>query len=244
MRLKNKVAIVTGSSRGIGRGIALAFAKEGAKVVINYLKSHGDARGTVQSLKEIGVESFAFQADVSDEDQVEEMVRKTLDEFGKIDILVNNAGGVVPFSFEEPDYGNWQRMVDVHLKALLICSRAVSRSMLEQKSGVIIDITVYDQYGSLDYLMTKNAANNITRGLARKLAPYIRVNAIAPGYITTWGTEEERKAIAEQIPLKRWGTPEDIGKVAAFLASDDSSYMTGAVVVVDGGSSLVRGIKE
>lgn len=244
MRLKGKVAIVTGSSRGIGRGIALAFAKEGADVVVNYLESHGDAKRTVQSLKEIGVESFAFQADVSDEAQVERMVRKTLEEFGKIDILVNNAGGVVPFSLEEPDYGNWQRMVDVHLKALLICSRAVSQSMLEHKSGVIINITVLDQYGSLDYLMTKNAANNITRGLTMKLAPYIRVNAIAPGYITTWGTEEERKAIAEQLPLKRWGTPEDIGKVAVFLASDDSNYMTGAVIVVDGGSCLVRGIKE
>jgi len=244
LRLKNKVTIVTGSSRGIGRGIALAFGREGANVVVNYLNSHEEARLTVQSLKEIGGDSFAFQADVSDEAQVERMARRTLDEFGRIDVLVNNAGGVVPFSFEEPNYDNWQRMVDVHLKALLICSRAVSKSMLEQKSGVIINITVLAQYGSLDYIMTKDAANNITRGLARKLAPHIRVNAISPGYITTWGTEEERRVIAEQLPLKRWGTPEDIGRVAVFLASDDSSYMTGAIIVVDGGSCLVSGIKE
>lgn len=242
--MKNKVAIVTGSSRGIGAGIGLAFAKEGANVVINYLKSHEQTRQTVKSLRKIGVTSFAFQADVSDAEQVSKMVGKTIEEFGKIDILVNNAGGVIPFSFDEPNYDNWQRMIDVHLKALLVCSRAVSKPMLERKGGLIINITVYDQHGSLDYLMTKNAANNITRGLARKLAPYIRVNAIAPGYITIWGTKEGRKVIAEQIPLKRWGTPEDIGKVAVFLASDDSSYITGSVIIVDGGSLLVRGIKE
>lgn len=242
MRLEGKVAIVTGASRGIGRAIALAFAREGADLVVNYLRSKAAAEEVVAQIEREGQRAIAVRADVSQEDQVEQMVSQAAGRFGRIDILVNNAGIILPFRLEEPDYDNWQRMVDVNIRSVLLCSRAVADVMRRLDGGRIINITVWETRGSLDYILTKAADDVLTRGLARELAPQILVNAIAPGYIDTGYISalppEEQRAIAERIPLKRWGQPEDVARVAVFLASDDANWMTGTTILVDGGERL------
>jgi 3-oxoacyl-[acyl-carrier protein] reductase len=242
MRLEGKVAIVTGASRGIGRAIALAFAREGAGLVVNYFRSESEAEEVLAAVEEMGQRAIAVRADVSQEEEVGEMVSQAADRFGRIDILVNNAGIVLPFDFDEPHYGNWQRMIDVNIKGMLLCSRAVADLMRRQGGGRIINITVRETKGSLDYIMTKAADDVLTRGLARELAPQVLVNAIAPGYIDTGYISalppEEQKAIRERIPLGRWGQPEDVAKVAVFLASDDANWMTGTTILVDGGEVL------
>lgn len=242
MKLENKIAIVTGSSRGIGRAIALAFAKEGADVVINYLQSEDKARDVVRQILDMKRKAIAVKADVSKEAEVKEMVSRTLETFGKIDILVNNAAILLPFDFNNPNYENWQRMVDVNIKGVLVCSQVVAKCMLRQRRGKIINIVVKEFSGGLGYIMTKVAADVLTRGLAKKLAPYILVNAIAPGCIDTgWISklpQKEQDALVKRIPLGRWGQPEDIAKVAVFLASDDFNWMTGATIHIDGGEFL------
>jgi len=242
VKLQNKVAIVTGSSRGIGRAIALAFAKEGADVVINYLQSVAKAKDVVRQILDMKRKAIAVKADVSKKTEVEEMVSQTLITFGRIDILVNNSAILLPFDFKEPNYENWQRMVDVNIKGILLCSSAVADQMLKQKRGKIINIVIKEFAGSLDYIMTKAADDVLNRGLAKELAPYVLVNAIAPGCIDTgWISElpqKEQEALVKKIPLGRWGQPEDIAKVAVFLASDDFNWMTGATIHVDGGEFL------
>lgn len=242
-RLAGRVAIVTGAGRGIGRAIALAFAWQGAGLVVDYYQSENQANQVVTRIKQMGGKAYAVQADVSQPEEVANMVSQAVKWFGKVDILVNNAGILLPFHFKEPDFEHWQRMVDVNIKGILNCSRAVARPMHKQGGGKIINITVHETRGSLDYIMTKAAGNILTRGLARKLAPDILVNAIAPGHIDTGYiskfSEEEQSVIRESIPLKRWGQPEDVAKVALFLVSDDANWMTGAITLVDGGESLV-----
>jgi 3-oxoacyl-[acyl-carrier protein] reductase len=242
MRLQGKVALVTGASRGIGRAIALALASEGADLVVNYFRSETEAKEVVARIMEMGRQAIAIAADVSREDEVQKMVSRAVERFDRMDILVNNAGIVLPFRFEEPDYGIWQRMVDVNVKGVLFCSRAVVDPMRRGGRGKIINITVRETKGSLDYIMTKAADDVLTRGLARELAPQILVNAIAPGCIDTgWISAlsgEEQRALKERIPLKRWGQPEDVAQVAVFLASDDASWMTGTTILVDGGELL------
>jgi 3-oxoacyl-[acyl-carrier protein] reductase len=242
MRLEDKVAIVTGASRGIGRAIALAYAREGADVVINYLRSDEQALETATRIERIGRQALAIQADVSSAPEAEKMVRQTLDLFGRIDLLVNNAGTIEAFDFETPDYENWQRMVDVNIKGILVCSQGVAGPMQTHGGGRIINIVAKETRGSLDYIMTKAAGDVLTRGLARQLAPLILVNAIAPGYIDTgWISQldqRSRESIRRETLLQRWGAPEDVAKVAVFLGSDDSSYLTGSTILVDGGAAL------
>lgn len=243
MRLEGRVAIVTGASRGIGRAIALAFAREGADVIVNYLRSEEQALETRDQILDMGRGSLAVQADVSSASEVESMVLETVETLGRVDVLVNNAGVIEPFDFEGPDYDRWQRMVDVNVKGMLLCSRAVAGHMRKGGGGRIINIVVKETKGSLDYIMTKAAGEVLTRGLARELAPTILVNAIAPGYVDTgWISQlndEERESVKGQILLRRWGEPEDVARVAVFLASDDSSYLTGTTILVDGGAALV-----
>jgi len=244
LRLNGKVALVTGSSRGIGKAIALAFAEEGANVVINYITSGGMAREVVSKIIYMGRKAFAVKADVSNTREVQNMVNQCIKNFGRIDILVNNAAdsSAMEFSLDNPDWKGWQRTVDVNVRGMLLCSQVASTHMLKQKNGNIINIVADWAGGGLSYMLTKSAGIPLTRGLARALAPHIRVNAIQPGYIDTgWISalpDEVKEKMKESTPLKRWGQPEDIAKVAVFLASDESAYMTGAVVIVDGGSSI------
>lgn len=242
MRLEKKIALITGASRGIGRAIALAFAREGAQVIVNYHHSKAEAKKVVAEIAGSGQQAIAVRADVSQRDQVEAMVSQAREKLGRIDILVNNAGIALPFRFAEPDYDNWQRMIDVNVKGMLLCSRAVADLMRCQGKGKIVNITVHETRGSLDYIMTKAADDVLTRGLARELAPQILVNAIAPGYIDTGYISaldpEEQRTLKERIPLQRWGQPEDVARVAVFLASDDANWMTGTTILVDGGEML------
>lgn len=242
MRLKGKVALITGASRGIGRAIALAFADEGCNTVVNYCSSVDEAKKVVAEIEEKRQHAIAVQADISRADEVEEMVLQAVTTFGRIDILVNNAAVLLPFSLETPDFDNWQRMVDVNIKGILLCAHAVAAPMRNQKRGRIINIVLQETKGSLDYGMTKAAGGTVTRGLARVLAPHILVNAIAPGYIDTgWISSlpsEEQEAIKKRILLRRWGQPEDVAQVALFLASDQCRWMTGTTILLDGGERL------
>jgi len=244
LRLKGKVAIVTGSSRGIGRAIALAFAKEGTDVAVNYVKSEESAKEVASTIREMGRKAVTVKADVSIPKDVERMVERTLKEFGKIDILVNNAAdfSAMEFSLDTPDWQGWDRMMAVNTKGVLMCSQAVSKCMLHQRNGNIINIVADWAGGGLCYMLTKAADIPLTKGLARALAPHVRVNAICPGSIDTgWVSalpKEEKRKLKESIPLKRCGQPEDIAKVAVFLASNESDYITGATIIVDGGASI------
>ncbi len=244
MKLARKVAIVTGSSRGIGRAIALAFAKEGANVVVNYIRHKDCAEEVASEIIEMGRKAVIVKADVSDPEDVERMVKTTSQEFGKIDVLVNNAAdfSAMEFSLSNPDWNGWNRMIAVNTKGMLICSQAVAKYMRNQKSGNIINIVANWAGGGLCYMLTKTAGIPLTKGLARALAPHVRVNAICPGSIDTgWISalpNEEKKKLKETILRKRWGQPEDIAKVAVFLASDDADFITGATIVVDGGESI------
>jgi 3-oxoacyl-[acyl-carrier protein] reductase len=244
MRLKGKVALVTGSSRGIGKSIALAFANEGADVVINYLSSEDKAHEVSSKIDKIGRKTISVRADVSDIQQVKEMVNQCIRRLGRLDILVNNAAdfSAMEFSLDNPDWRGWQRMVDVNVKGMLVCSQVASRQMLNQRRGNIINIVADFAGGGLSYMLTKPAGIPLTKGLARTLAPHVRVNAIKPGSIDTgWISalgDKDRKRLKASIPLKRWGEPEDVAKVAIFLASDESDYITGTVIVVDGGESI------
>lgn len=169
-------------------------------------------------------------------------VKEVIKNFGKIDILVNNAGILLTFDFGNPNYENWYRMVDVNIKGVLICSGVVSKEMIKEKGGKIINIVIDETKGSLDYVMTKKAADTISRGLARELAPHILVNSIAPGCIDSgWISElskEKQEVLKKTIPLGRWGESEDVAKLAVFLASDDCRWMTGETILLDGGQYL------
>jgi len=245
MKLKNKVAIVTGAGQGIGRGIALSLAKEGAKVVVT------DITDKIHNVvKEIESQAIAIKMDVSKRNQTEEMVKKTLKKFGRIDILVNNAG-IYPFkSLLEMKEEDWDHVMNVNLKGVFNCTKAVLPAMTKQKYGKIINITSIagTKVGFLNlvhYSASKAGILGFTKSAALELAQYnINVNAIAPGAIDTPGTSTtmgERKQVEEYaitIPARRMGQPIDIANLVVFLASDESSYITGECIVVDGGFTI------
>ena len=244
MKLKNKVAIVTGSSRGIGKAIALAFAREGANVVVNYVRSEDEAKEVVKGIEALNSTGIAIKADISESKDVENMVNKVIEKFGRIDVLVNNAG-IGAHLLKGSDIEKWDKIMDVNLKGVFLCSQAVAKVMLKQKSGNIINISsiagIEPGLSSLYYSISKAGVIMLTKCLALELAPYVRVNSIAPGYVKTPMmtralSEEE---IVKSIPLGRLGTPEDIANVAIFLASSDSDYITGQVIVVDGGKAIL-----
>jgi len=249
--LEGKVAIVTGSGRGIGRAIALSFAKNGADVVVNCYSRVSEGMEVAREIEELGRKSLFVRADVSDSRQVNDMMRKVIETFTKIDILVNNAGINVLIEGRKPiqDFSeaDWDRIVDVDLKGVFLCSKAAAKQMIKQGGGKIINISsiagVVPLRLQCAFVAAKAGVINLTRAMALELAPYnINVNAIAPGSILTEGTNklfysdpERTKKILSSIPLKRSGTPQDIANAALFLASEDSNYMTGSVIVVDGG---------
>ena len=243
MKLQNKVALVTGASRGMGRAIALLFAQEGAKVVVNYLKSQEKAAHVVAEIKKAGSEAIAIKADVSDEAQVKQMVRQAVERLGKIDILVNNAGIVFDIPYMEKTVDQWNKTLGTNLIGGFLTSKYCAPYM--GKGGRIINISstngIYSMHPeSADYDASKAGVIAMTKGLAKEMASKgILVNSIAPGWINTEMNKDLPpdfiKAENERIWLKRFGEPEEIAKAALFLASDDSSYVNGTVLVVDGG---------
>ncbi len=246
MNLKNKVAIITGARRGMGKAHAFTLAEAGARVVVSDI-SLEDCQKVADGIKKKGGEALAVKCDVSKKEEVEEMVKKTLDAFGKIDILVNNAGILSFKPFLELTEQDWNKIMDVNLKGYFLCAQACAREMVKQKSGSIVNIASIAMGqvgvgfpGIVHYCASKGGIVAMTEALALEMTPHnIRVNAIAPGAIDTpmgsSGDEKTMEGTLARIPMHRIGKPEEVSKAVLFLASDDSSYMTGSVVVVDGG---------
>jgi 3-oxoacyl-[acyl-carrier protein] reductase len=248
-RLKDKVSIVTGASRGIGRGIAKMFAEEGAKVVINYNTSKNEASSLAEEIKKMGRDVLLVQADVSKADQVKNMVRNTLERFGRIDVLVNNAGTLIPArSFLESTEEGWDTTLDVNLKGAYLCCKEVAPIMLKQKKGKIINISsisgLYEKSGMgyVDYVSSKAGMIGLTRALAVHLGPAINVNSIAPGTVETEIVAalpaDVKQQMKDEALVKRLGTPQDMAYAAVYLASDESDFVTGEVVTVSGGRAI------
>ncbi len=247
MILTEKVALVTGAARGLGRAIALELATAGAKVVVNYAGSEGKAAEVVEKIRAAGGEAFAVQADVSQAEDVERLVKATLEGFGRIDILVNNAGIARDNLLLRMKEGDWDAVLDTNLKGVYLCTKAVSKGMLKQRFGVIVNISsvvgISGNAGQANYAAAKAGVIGFTKSMAKELAPRgIRVNAVAPGYIATDMTdilpEEVKNEIISHIPLGRVGKPEDVAKTVLFLASPSAGYMTGQTLVVDGGMEM------
>jgi len=244
MELKNKVAIVTGSARGIGRGIAIALAKEGCNVVVSDL-NQDDCGKVVMELEKMKVKGLAVKCDVSKKADVENLAKSSVKEFGKLDILVNNAG-IFPFvPFEKMSESDWDKVLNVNLKSVFMCSQAAAKEM--KNGGKIISISSIAAFvgfeGLAHYCATKGGINAMTRTMALELAPKkINVNAIAPGAIDTPGAkmtdENMMKQTIAAIPWKRMGLPEDIANAVVFLASEKADYITGQTIIVDGGYTL------
>ena len=247
MRLKGKVALVTGGGRGIGRAISLALAQEGARVCVNYFHSEDLAEEVVKRIKEKGGEAISYQADVSEWEEVNGMVEEVKKRLGRIDILVNNAGLNIDRYLMIMNEEEWDRVIDVNLKGTFNCSKVVSRVMIGQRSGNIVNISsvsaISGTAGQTNYSAAKGGVISFTKSLARELAPFgIRVNALAPGLIDTEMIKKMPKEILDQVlkitPLKRMGTPEEVAKVVTFLVSEEAGYITGQVIRVDGGLAM------
>jgi len=243
--LTNKVALVTGSGRGIGRAIAVALAKEGAKVVISDLDGDSAAR-VGDEISALGREALAVQTNVAEEAQVQEMIRRCLDRFGRIDILVNNAGIVSTGPVTELSVETWDRVMAVNLRGCFLCCRAVLPLMMAQRSGKIVNIASVagkrggGLLGNSCYAASKGGVIAFTKGIAREAAPYnINVNAVSPALtdteMTSGLTGKQRESILQSMPLGRAGKPEDIAAAVCFLASDAAAFITGEIMDVDGG---------
>lgn len=246
MKLKDKVALITGSTRGIGKAFAIGFAKEGANIIVHG-RNLEKAKTVAEEIKGLGVKSLAIGADVSLSQDVTRMVDEAIGQFGKIDILINNAG-VNPFILEAEKIKEegWNQVMDVNLKGVFLCSQAVGKKMIEQGGGKIINISsvvgFLGEQGFLPYSVSKAGVMMLTRVLAYEWSKYhISVNAIAPGFIAggmntpILNKETLVSGLTQQVPLKRLGKPEEIVQVALFLASEDSSYINGTTIVADGG---------
>jgi glucose 1-dehydrogenase len=255
--LKGQVALVTGASSGIGEGVALALGAAGAAVVVNYATNRDAADRVVDKIRGAGTEAVAIQADVSSEDQVQAMFRRMLGDFGTVDILVNNTGLQRDAPLPEMTLAQWRTVLDVNLTGMFLCSREAAREMIRRgprpqvsrAAGKIICMSsVHERIpwaGHANYAASKGGVKLFMESLAQELAPHrIRVNSIAPGAIQTpinraaWDTPQALRALLTLIPYGRIGLPEDIGKAAVWLASDDSDYVHGHTLFVDGGMTL------
>ncbi len=246
--LNGKIAIVTGARRGMGRTHAIALSDAGAKVVVSDI-SQEDCQSVVEDIKERGGEAVAVKCDISKKEEVESMIKETKNAFGGIDILVNNAGIINFNDFLEITEEDWQKVIDINLKGYFLCTQAAAKEMKERGGGVVVNIgsVAMGQMGigfpnTAPYVSSKGGVAGMTEALAIDLAPHnIRINTIAPGMIETpmidpvKEDKEGTAAMINRFPLKRIGRPEEISSVVLFLASDASSYMTGAVINVDGG---------
>ena len=240
--LADKVAIVTGASRGIGKEIAIALAQEGAKVAINYARSSDAADQVVADIQSQGGEAIALQADVSQVEQIDALIKTVKDQWGQIDVLVNNAGITRDTLLLRMKPEEWQAVIDLNLTGVFLCTRAVSKIMLKQRSGRIINIaSVAGQMGNpgqANYSAAKAGVIGFTKTVAKELAARgITVNAVAPGFIATDMTEGlEAEEILKFIPLNRYGKPEEVAGMVRFLAADPAAaYITGQTFNVDGG---------
>jgi 3-oxoacyl-[acyl-carrier protein] reductase len=247
MRLKDQIALVTGGSRGIGRAIVQAFAAEGARVAVVYRGSREAADALVQEIQGKGGTALALQCDVADPAAVEACVKKVEEGLGPVNILVNNAGVTHDDLFVRLDPESWNKVIQTNLGGTFNFCRAVAFGMIRRRAGRIINVSsvaaTHVNPGQTNYAASKGAINSFTRALAVEVAKRgVTVNAIAPGFVETdMSAAVRNKAgdlILKHIPMRRYGTPEDIARVAVFLASPDSAYLTGQVLTVDGGLSL------
>ncbi|HVH61014.1 MAG TPA: SDR family oxidoreductase [Candidatus Sulfotelmatobacter sp.] len=258
--LKGQKALVTGANSGIGKAVAIALGQAGADVAVNYVRGDTSANDVVQTISRNGVRAVAIEADVSQEPDVEAMFAKMLKEFGTIDILVNNAGLQKDAPFEEMTLAQWNTVIGVNLTGQFLCARAAVREF--KRRGVVREVSVsagkiicmssvhetIPWAGHVNYAASKGGVMLMMKSIAQEMAPYrIRVNSICPGAVRTpintgaWSTPEAYRSLMTLIPYKRIGEPEDIGRVAAFLASDQADYINGASIFVDGGMTLYPG---
>ena len=258
--LKGQKALVTGANSGIGKAVAIALGQAGADVAVNYLRGDTSTNDVVQTISSNGVRALAIQADISQEADVEAMFSKMLKEFGTIDILVNNAGLQKDAPFEEMTLAQWNTVIGVNLTGQFLCAREAVREF--KRRGVVKEVSVsagkiicmssvhetIPWAGHVNYAASKGGVMLMMKSIAQEVAPYrIRVNSICPGAIRTpintgaWSTPEAYRSLMTLIPYKRIGEPEDIGRVAAFLASDQADYINGASIFVDGGMTLYPG---
>ncbi|PMQ00902.1 MAG: beta-ketoacyl-ACP reductase [Dictyoglomus sp. NZ13-RE01] len=245
--LKDKVALVTGGSRGIGRAIVIALAKEGAKVVINYRSNEESARETLEEVEKLGAVGYLYKADVSNEEEVENMFKDILTKFGRLDILVNNAGITRDNLLLRMKLEDWEAVMATNLRSVFLCTRAAAKIMIKQRSGRIINISsIVGEMGNIgqaNYSASKAGIIGFTKTVARELASRgITVNAVAPGFIETEMTEsiapDLKDLYLKQIPLQRFGKPEEVANLVKFLASEEAGYITGAVINIDGGLAM------
>jgi len=250
VRLKERVALITGSSRGVGKAIALAYAKEGASVVVNYTSNQTAAEEVVKEIKEKGGRATLFKADVAKAAEAEALVQKGIEEFGGLDILVNNAGFSRPAMLIKMSEDQWDQVVDIHLKGAFLCSQFAARHMKEQNRGKIINVTsvagIVGTVGQINYSAAKGGLLSFTKSAARELARYnICVNVISLGIVATDMTEKIRtdeklkEIYMNRILLKRFAEADDISPAFIFLGSDESSYITGQLLCVDGGYGMI-----
>lgn len=243
-RFEGKTAIVTGASRGIGREIAILLGAEGASVAVNYSGSKEKAEEVVELIKQSGGDAFAIQANVSDAEQVKQMIDETLKSFGSIDMLVNNAGITRDNLLMRMKEDEWDDVININLKGVFLCTKAVTRQMMKQRAGKIVNLAsivgVIGNPGQANYVAAKAGVIGLTKTTARELATRnITVNAVAPGFITTDMTDALPDSVKEQmlaqIPLGKLGSAEDVAGAVAFLLSNDANYITGQTIHVDGG---------
>lgn len=239
-----KTALVTGASRGIGKKIALQLGEEGYNVVVNYAGNKEKAEKVVSEIKTFGVDAFAIQANVSEQDEVKAMIKETLNQFGTIDVLVNNAGITRDNLLMRMKQNEWDDVINTNLKGVFNCAQAVTRPMLKQKSGRIINLSSVvgsvGNPGQINYVATKSGVEGMTKTFARELASRgITCNAVAPGFIVSDMTDqlsdELKEQMKSQIPLDRFGEDSDIAHTVAFLASEKANYITGQTIHVNGG---------
>jgi len=250
MKLKDKIALVTGSSRGVGRAVALGLAKQGANVVVNYTSNENAANEVVETIQSMGGKAIAVKADVAQKTEVENLVNSAIDTFGRLDILVNNAGFTRPAMMIKMTEDQWDQVVDIHLKGAFLCAQAAGLHMKEQKSGKIINVTsvagIVGTVGQINYSAAKGGIISMTKSIARELARYnVCANVISLGIVATDMTEKIRsdeklkEIYMNRILLKRFAEADDIAPAFAFLASDESNYITGQLLCVDGGYGMI-----
>lgn len=241
----NKNVLITGGTRGIGEAISREFAKKGYNLIINYIKSKEKAEKLKNELEEkYNIEVLTVQADLADEKEIKNMVDIVLNKFGKIDVLVNNAGIIIDKEFEEKTIEDWKQTLNINLIAPFILTKLIGKEMVKNKSGAIINISSINGINtyhpsSVDYDASKSGLISLTFDSAVEFSPYVRVNCIAPGWVDTEMnkdlSEDYVKEEIERILVRRFGRPEEIAKVATFLASDDASFINSTVIKVDGG---------